>query len=170
MTREEFWEVIDSAQEAAMFVRAGLPESLRDQLMESPEEDVLDFIRHFHDCRIEAYRWEVWAVAWIAGGGASEEDFSDFRDWLITLGREAFDATLHDSESILDHADPVELQNPFDGDIGRVAFDVYRELTGASDVPEGALRPLPREPGGRKFEPEDLPRRFPELWRTFNAE
>src|SRR4051794_38723334 len=101
MTREEFWENLDSAMSAAAFDRSRLAESLRDELLERDEDEVLDFVRHFHEARIEAYRWDLWAAAWVAGGGATEQDFSDFRDWLISLGREAYDDVLHDPERLL---------------------------------------------------------------------
>ena len=162
MTREEFWELIDAVRSAAMFDRGALPDALREELLGQDEEAVLEFARHFHDLRIEAYRQELWAAAWIAGGGASEEDFSDFRDWLVTLGREAFEAAVHHSEKILDHADPAELREPFDPDVGRVAAEVYEELTG-EPIPTAALRPHPRHPGGRPWRPEDLARRYPKL-------
>ena len=98
MTREAFWEILDAAMSAAEFDRAALAWALRDELSELSEEEVLDFIRILHDARVEAYRWELWGAAWVAGGGASKEDFSDFRDWLISLGRETFDDALHHPE------------------------------------------------------------------------
>ena len=168
MTREEFWEVLDAAMSAAAFVRADLPAALRDELRERPEEDVLDFIRHFHDARIEAYRWELWGAAWIAGGGASEDDFGDFRDWLISLGREVFEDVLHHPERLLNHADPSELRDPFDAELRAAAFEVYAETTGSDELPKGEIRPHPAAPAGRQWKPEDLPRLFPRLWKFYN--
>jgi hypothetical protein len=169
MTRDDFWEMIDAAQSEAEFDRARLPAALRAQLEDLDEDDVLDFVRHFHDLRLDAYRHELWAAAWIAGGGASDEDFSDFRDWLITQGREVYDDVLHDSERLAKYADPAESSGPFDADVRRVATDVYSDLSGQPDPPAGTLRPHPPEPNGRPWRPEDLPKRFPRLWRAFNA-
>jgi hypothetical protein len=166
MTREDFWEILDAAQSAAEFDRAALPAALREQLEELDEEGVLAFVRHFHDLRADAYRHELWAAAWIAGGGASDEDFSDFRDWLIALGRQPYEHALRDVESLLDHA-PGDLADPFDPDVRHVAPDLFTELTG-DPVPPDALRPDPPQPAGRPWKPEDLPRRFPKLWETFN--
>ena len=167
MTRDEFWELIDTAQSEAAFDRRNLPAALREQLEVLDEDALLDSIRHFHELRIDAYRHELWAAAWILGGGASDEDFSDFRDWLITHGREAYEDALHDPERLLNHADPAELRDPFDPDVARVAPDLYTDLTG-QPIPEGALRPHPAHPTGRPWKPEDLPRRFPKLWRSAN--
>lgn len=169
VTREDFWDQIDTARSAAMFDRARLADALRDELLELDEDEVLEFARHFADCRVESYRQELFAAAWIAGGGAAEDDFSDFRDWLITLGREAFDDVLHDPQRILNHADPVELRDPFDRAVGRVPAEAYEELTG-EPLPSDSLRPHPREPTGRKWDPAGLPRRYPKLWRAYNPE
>ena len=167
MTREAFWEVLDAAMAGAAFVRSALPDALRDELLGQSEEEVADFIRHFHDARVEAYRWELFGAAWIAGGGASEDDFGDFRDWLISLGREVFDDVLHHPERLLNHADPAELRDPFDPDVRGAAFDAYLELTGV-DAPEQLIRPHPAAPAGRRWEPDDLPRLFPRLWKFYN--
>lgn len=123
MTREAFWEVLDAAMARAAFVRAAVPDALRDELLEYSEEEVADFIRHFHDARVEAYRWELWGAAWIAGDGASEDDFGHFCDWLISLGREVFDDVLHHPERLLNHADPAELRDPFDPEVRGAAFE-----------------------------------------------
>ena len=168
MNREAFWEVLDSAMSAAGYDRAKLPAALREELLGLDEDDVLEFARHFHEARVEAFRWELWAAAWVAGGGASEEDFSDFRDWLVSLGREAFDDALHDPQRLLDHADPAELREPFDSEIGRVAADAYAELTGEEELPSGLLRPHPQAPAGRQWRPGELPRKSPKLWAFYN--
>jgi hypothetical protein len=168
MTRDDFWDILDAAQSDAAFDRARLPDALRAQLEELDEDAVLAFVRHFDDLRHDAYRHEPWAAAWILGGGASDEDFSDFRDWLISQGRQPFDDALRDPERLLNHFDATELQDAFDPDIRQVATDLYTELTGQSDLPEGTVRPDPAQMGGRPWRPEDLPRRFPRLWRAFN--
>ena len=168
MIREHFWEILDGAMSAAAFDRAALPDALREELLGHSAGDVLAFLRHFHDVRAEAYRWELWGAAWVAGGGASEDDFGDFRDWLISLGREAFDDTLRHPDRLLDHADPAELRDPFDPDVRAAAFGAYAELTGADEPPGDAFRPHPAAPAGRRWKPEDLPRLFPRLWRFYN--
>jgi hypothetical protein len=168
MTRDEFWDILDAATSAAEFDRDRLPDAVRDELEELDEDALLAFIRHFHDLRLEAFTHELLAAAWIAGGGASDEDFSDFRDWLITRGRQPFEDTLRDPQRLLNHFDATELQDAFDPATRHVAVEVYSDLTGQADLPENTLRPTPPEPSGKPWEPEDLPRRFPRLWRALN--
>ena len=169
MTREEFWELIDAARAVAMFDRARLPGALRDELAEMDEDELLAFVRHFEDLRAESFRQDLFAAAWIAGGGASDDDFSDFRDWLITLGREAFEDALRDPQRILAHAEPVDLRDPFDAAVAAAVYDVLEELTGTRELPADARRAHPEQPPGRPWKPEDLPRRFPKLWRAYNV-
>ena len=168
MTREEFWELIDAARAIAMFDRARLPGALRDELAAMDEHELLAFVRHFEDLRLESFRHELLAAAWIAGGGASDDDFSDFRDWLITLGRDAFEDALHDPQRILDHAEPADLKIPFDADVAAAIYDALGAATGTRDLPREMQRPVPARPAGREWKPQDLPRRFPKLWRLYN--
>ena len=169
MTREQFWELIDAARAVAMFDRGRLPGALSDELADLDEPELLDFIRHFHDLRVESFRQELHAAAWIAGGGADDDDFSDFRDWLITLGREAFEDALRDPQRLLDHAEPADLNEPFDAAIRAVLFDAWQDLTGLHELPRDVRRPQPARPAGRAWEPEDLPRRFPKLGQAYNG-
>lgn len=160
MTRQEFWDLIDAARSAAVFDRARLAAALGDELAELDDDAAAEFARHFRECRADANRQELFAAAWVAGGGASPEDFRDFRDWLITLGRAAFEDALHDPQRILDHAEPADFQNPFDAAVGPVAL----AADDADDEPADL-----REPAGRKWEPAELPRRYPKLWRAYNG-
>ena len=168
MTREEFWELIDSARSVSMFDRARLPGALYDELAEMDKDELLAFVRHFEDLRVESFRQDLFAAAWIAGGGASVDDFSDFRDWLISLGRESFEDALHDPQRILDHAEPADLRDPFDANVAAAIYDVLEELTGSRQPPPSTLRPQPAHPAGRPWKPHDLPQRFPKLWKQYN--
>src|SRR5687767_11116775 len=111
MTREDFWDILDAAQSAAAFDRDRLPNALRAELEGLDQDALVTFIRHFHDLRHETFTHELWAAAWIAGGGASDEDFSDFRDWLITQGRAVYEDALHDPQRLLNHFKRSELED-----------------------------------------------------------
>ena len=170
MTREEFWEILDAVMSAAGYDRSAVPGALREELLEQSEEEAADFLRHFHDARAEAYRWPLWGAAWIAGGGASEEDFGDFRVWLVSLGRETFDDVLHHPDRLINHADPAELRDPFDPDVRPAALQAYAELSGGEQLPGGLIAPHPTSPAGRRWKTEDLPRLFPGLWKFYNPD
>src|SRR5262245_28125318 len=102
MTKSEFWDVVETTRAAAKDVprRKGQDfGDLHEQTLTaalrtlSPKEilDYADWFDHFHD---EAYRWDLWAVAYWLHGGCGNDGFSDFRTNLITLGRDAFQRVL----------------------------------------------------------------------------
>ena len=56
------------------------------------------------DARGWANRWDLWAAAHLALGGASDDSFLDFRNWLISHGRETYERASADPASIADLA------------------------------------------------------------------
>ncbi|MFH8443276.1 DUF4240 domain-containing protein [Streptomyces sp. NPDC018026] len=39
------------------------------------------------------YRWDVWAAAYLIGGGCPDDRFSDFTAGLVALGRDWYEQT-----------------------------------------------------------------------------
>ena len=161
MTRDNFWKIIESAREedqepeaVAAVVRATL-ESL-------PASDVLEFERELTARRAESYRWDLWAVAYIANGGCSDDGFEYFRGWLIAKGRSYFDAALADAVRAADDAEPDANECE---DILYVAASVYKQKTG-SYPPEPNI-PFPKNPAGKAWEEDELETLYPELWERF---
>jgi Protein of unknown function (DUF4240) len=64
-----------------------------------PAEDITAFDRIFPTLFFNAYRWDVWAAAYIIEGG-SDDGFMDFHAGLICLGREANYDALNDPNSL----------------------------------------------------------------------
>jgi hypothetical protein len=65
-------------------------------------DEVRSFHAHFYECLDRAYTWELWAAAYIIGGGCSDDKFSDFRSTLVSMGRQIFERTLANPESLAD--------------------------------------------------------------------
>ena len=82
-----FWEVIEAARASAS---AGRPfhEVLTDLLAGRTEHEILDYQEKFDEVRQVLYRWDVWAAAYLIGGGCSDDSFIDFMAGLIGHGRE----------------------------------------------------------------------------------
>jgi len=55
-----------------------------------PEKEILAFHRYWVERQIELYTWPLWGIAYLAQGGCSDDSFTDWRDWIIACGREAF--------------------------------------------------------------------------------
>jgi len=158
MNADEFWKFIDSAKEGAGADTDARPGVLLSLLSSLTAEELQSFQRHYDQQIRVAYRWDLWAAAYIINGGCSDDGFRYFRDWLISEGRPVFEAALKDPDSLaeLPHVDPADLE-PF----GYVALELYAQK-GAGELDrdfstEGA------EPAGTAWKEEDVGSLLPRL-------
>ncbi|GAA2373486.1 DUF4240 domain-containing protein [Streptomyces cuspidosporus] len=172
MDETEFWELVDSARDAA----EGDPEDQSDLLVERlsqlDPDAVLDFARHFEARANRAYRWDLWGAAQLLLGDVGDDAFDAFRYWLIGQGREVFEGALHDPDNLAELLE--DFDERVDGDcedLGFAADEAYEQLTGAV-LPDLGLPSRPAEPAGAVVDLEDgraLAARFPRLWERFRA-
>ncbi|MER6144190.1 DUF4240 domain-containing protein [Streptomyces sparsogenes] len=172
MDETEFWELVDSARDAA----EGDPEDQSDLLVERlsqlDPDAVLDFARHFEARANRAYRWDLWGAAQLLLGDVDDDAFDAFRYWLIGQGREVFEGALHDPDNLAELLE--DFDERVDGDcedLGFAADEAYEQLTGAV-LPDLGLPSRPAEPAGPVLDLEDaraLAARFPRLWERFRA-
>jgi hypothetical protein len=102
MTAEEFWKIIDrvhAASKGGMDAKCTL---LREELRKLPAKEIRSFEEHFADCEARAYSWELWAAAYIIGGGCSDDMFMDFRATLISTGRATFERVVSSPGVLVD--------------------------------------------------------------------
>jgi hypothetical protein len=173
MDVEQFWKIIDSSRrgldpeqvEGSMEQQA---EELRELLMKLPPEQIVDFRNHFVEQMNAAYRWDLWGAAYIIAGGCSDDGFMDFRSWLISMGRAAFEAALADPESLIDIADAPGVEDVFFEALSYVPAQAYEELTGHG-LPDYKGQ-APSAPAGERWSEDesDLQRRFPRLWARYH--
>ncbi|HEY7423506.1 MAG TPA: DUF4240 domain-containing protein [Gemmataceae bacterium] len=151
MTKDRFWEIIEASRvafdpkdiEASQRQQVG---RLRELLEALPAEEVRSYAEHFAEHMDEAYSEPnrivdmepmdgLWAVAFNMGGGCGHDSFDDFRSWLISMGRAAYEAALRDPETVYHLVEPA-------GDLADVVFfeefqyipwQVLREKTGEDD-------------------------------------
>jgi hypothetical protein len=165
MNKDAFWTLIEAGRETSADCNeqaAGVMERLR----ELPASDILDFQRYIDECRVEAYRWDLWAVAYIINGGCSDDGFEYFRGWLIAQGRGYYEAALQQPERAAERAEP-GVENYECEDILFGAPQVYQEVAGTSMPGTGVS--LPREPHGTSWTEEGLPSLYPALYERYFA-
>jgi hypothetical protein len=145
-------------------------ELLAEQLGLLPPDEITQFQRALDERMNEAYRWDLWAAAYIIDGGCSDDGFLDFRSWLVSMGREVFEAALRDPESLLDVADAPGVEVTSFEELAYVPRQAYEEKAG-EDMPDTGVEP-PGEPGGDAWseEGDDLKRLLPKLWRKYGGE
>jgi hypothetical protein len=140
-------------------------EHLRDILSKLPPDEVRDFDRHFAERMNEAYRWDLWAAAYIIEGGCSDDGFMDFRSWLISMGQDVYNKALQEPESLVDSAANPTVEVCSFEEFQYVAGEVY-----GNELDHGVKHP--QEPAGEPWEEDDeiLQKMFPQLWAKFGEE
>ena len=104
MDAPQFWRVIDQARDLAAdpFDTDTIARHAQDLLAALPAEEITAAEQAFWDLMARSYRNPLWAAAYIANGGCSDDGFDYFRGWLILQGRTAYDQAIHDPDSLAD--------------------------------------------------------------------
>lgn len=154
MTDDQFWELIDGAS---------TPEELHQALSKLDNDALIAFERrhdHFSD---QAYDWNLWGAAFVINGGCGDDSFDYFRAFLISRGREVYEAAIADADSLAD----VNLGDDDEDweDWMSPSMAVVRARTGEYDFagPPDPDRQPPATPEGDDWEEEELAARFPRL-------
>jgi len=164
MTIDQFWSIVEKVHAASEGDMDRKCELLEAELRRLQLEEVRAFHAHFYECKDRAYSWELWAAAYIIGHGCSDDKFSDFRSTLISMGRETFERTLADPQSLADinyDADSADYEG-----YQYVPTEVERELSGGQDFPRS--RPHPEEPSGKCWDENEVANCTQSLQRNTN--
>jgi len=170
MNKAAFWKLIDASRENAGGDLDEQVANLRAQVEQLDSHEIIQFGKLFAEYWGRAYTWDLWAAAYILGGGCSDDGFLDFRGWLISRGERVYKEALRDPETLAQvvNADAGD-ECQFEGfqHVAREAWqNKTRNLLGDFPVTEITR---PDEPAGERWSEEgnDLERRFPKLWRKF---
>ncbi|MFB7241886.1 hypothetical protein CW362_17475 [Streptomyces populi] len=102
MDTTEFWTTIEAARSAATVDRP-FAEVLTDELATRTREDILRYQERFDEASGAVYRWDVWAAAYLIGGGCSDDSFMDFRAGLIAQGRDWYEKAAAVPDRLAEH-------------------------------------------------------------------
>ncbi|MFI6288056.1 DUF4240 domain-containing protein [Streptomyces sp. NPDC051018] len=103
MDKDQFWAVIEDTRTDARQSGRPFDEILADRLAAGSRQEVLAFDAVFAEVHGAVYRWDLWAAAYLIGGGCSDDGFMDFRAGLITLGRDWYERADAAPDSLADH-------------------------------------------------------------------
>jgi hypothetical protein len=166
MDEAAFWQLTSDTRAASDNDTGRQSELLEERLSQLPAQQIVDFGRIRHQLDQQAYSWEIWGAAYVIEDGCSDDCFRDFRAYLISLGREPYEAALRDPDSLA----PV-VQDAEQGDwenADNVAPDAYESATG-EDIPTDDSD-LSGNPSGQPWDDEDqdaLVQRYPALAARF---
>jgi hypothetical protein len=162
----QFWQLVEETRGAAGNDTGRQSELLKDRLTQLPPQQIVEFERIRHTLDQGAYTYDIWAAANVIQDGCSDDCFRDFRGYLISLGRDPYEAALRDPDSlasVVEDAEQGDWENADD-----VAPDAYSSVTG-NDFPSDTSD-LSGTPRGTPFDENDiasLAHRFPRLAARF---
>ncbi len=96
MDEDLFWSIIEVSGEPQS------PETLmaiEARLTDFTPKAIRDFRKMLLARLSEAYRSDVWALAYLLMNGASDDAFEAFRCWLVLCGKDVFHSTLADPDA-----------------------------------------------------------------------
>ncbi|MFI1290726.1 DUF4240 domain-containing protein [Streptomyces sp. NPDC020792] len=136
MNIDRFWNIIESARSSAAVSGMLFDEALVDLLAGRPPQEILEYAERFDEVHDALYRWDVWAAAYLIGGGCSDDSFMDFRAGVIALGRDWYECTALDPDSLAEHPAVIEAADAhgdealFYEDVNYAASGAFERLTG----------------------------------------
>jgi hypothetical protein len=166
MEVKDFWELIDKTRSASSGDHHKQAELLVAELTKLTETEILNYQEILDDLQDESYIAELWEVAYILDMGCGDDGFMDFRAWLIGQGKDIFDKTLVNPESLVDF---VELgQETKSEALLYVAQHAFELRTGKS----AEFMPKPRKPspqlkGTHAKDEKAILERFPKAREKF---
>jgi hypothetical protein len=139
MDKAKFWEIIAASRRG--FHPERYESSKENQLVRLHQllsalstEELRAFLTLFGARMDESYsrpQEGLWRVAFDIGGGCSDDMFDDFRTWLISMGREVFEAAVRNPETVYEVAEQEGLgEDVFFEEFQYVPYRVWREKTG----------------------------------------
>ena len=162
MDIDRFWELNEglSAEIAA--------DQIRNRLSELEPFEIESYQTHFDKVFVSAYQWELWAAAYIIGGGCSDDGFMDFRYGLISRGRKIFTAALANPDSLIEVANETDEGFIPNEGFGYVARQVYESKMGYP-MPNNDVE-CPTNPSGEDWDFDDeqlCEQKLPKLYAMF---
>ncbi|GAB3591402.1 DUF4240 domain-containing protein [Angustibacter peucedani] len=165
MDADQFWAVVDQTRGDDGDVEAHADRLLA-RLQRLPLDEVADFVRLYQQHAQSLFTWDLWGAGYVVEGGLSDDGFTDFRAWVVSQGRAAYDAVRADPEALVDLVPDDGVGDPEAfGYVGAAAL----EALGGSMSRVTGLQPLPSEPAGEPFaeDAEWLATRYPRLTERF---
>ena len=124
LSKEKFWSIMDQAMIVGKDYEAkvDLLLELCDQLT---DEELIGFDYQITYHLIDSYQSDLWAAAVIVLDGCEDQDFDDFRCWLITQGSEAYKLCLAEADHLIDYLSFDEF--PMFPDLYSIAYTILVE-------------------------------------------
>lgn len=180
MTESYFWQLIDDCGDQGDDSLQHL-EWLVSRLAKKSVLDILTFDSILQEHYRKSYTSDLWAAAFIAMGGCSDDCFDYFRAWLLYLGKEVYFEAIKDPESLVPYFELLKEQEeiPQLEELLSAASDAYEEKTGHDfeeylELYDQLMKNDDSEPeidfDWDEDDDESLRQKFPVLWEAFGED
>ncbi|MDR2222747.1 MAG: DUF4240 domain-containing protein [Flavobacteriaceae bacterium] len=128
MGEEQYWNIIaaslansdDQSEQYAYIVKALDKLSL---------EEIIGFSLTTSHLTNEIYTSHMWCAGYIMNGGCSDDGFIDFRNWVVSRGKEVYYAAKAKPDSLINEVDVAEDEYAGFEEFGYVAGTVFENAT-----------------------------------------
>ncbi|MFE9440610.1 DUF4240 domain-containing protein [Streptomyces sp. NPDC006602] len=140
MDIDQFWSLIETARTSVGASAVSFDEALVNLLADLPPLEILQYAERFDELHDALYRWDVWAAAYLIGGGCSDDSFMDFRAGVIAQGRDWYERAAFNPDNLAEHPAVIEAADGhedgalFYEDVNYVASGAFERLTGNPDA------------------------------------
>lgn len=163
MNSELFWELIERAKQEANGSLEKQTAILTDILVGFELKDIIEFQTLYVQKQGEAYRQLLWEVCDFITCVGGEQNFLNFRAWLISRGQDVFTKALENPDSLHEILDSENREDASYELFSYVAARAYRVKTG--EPPETFPVPSAGNPLGKGLDPtQSIQEAFPNLY------
>ena len=170
----DLWTIIERVERASAGELEAACKAFKAELEALDDAALIAVVAQFDAAMWRAYDHDLWGAACAIHGGTSDDHFWDFRTGLIALGRETFERSLRDPDSLCEIEDVVN-RTLYEG-FQYVPDEVLKargvdpgDVRGPGDhrsAKAGESRP---EPTGTPWTEEDLAKRYPRIVARFGG-
>jgi len=100
-----FWQVVEDARKRAPGDPDAMAEIVEDRFADAGDDALREFQRQLVAASTRLYTWRHAVAADMACGPVGDDGFTDWRSWVITLGRETFERIAVDPDNLADVED-----------------------------------------------------------------
>ena len=179
---DDFWEIVERARSIEFSSDEQLKQNLINELRTLPNDKLALFQNRWLQLMSSAYRWDIWNVIHGINQGCCDDTFFDFRDQLVSRGRNIFKDVINNPENLVSYVGgewraELSLSWTLESHFHSAAGIAYRLNNGKSpndysaDIP-GTNFLWPNDPDGQSIDMENeasVKRAYPRLWEYQRA-
>lgn len=129
MSEEQYWDIIISSLEHSDD-QSEQYECIVKSLEKLSLEEIIGFALTTSHLTNEIYTSHMWCAGYIMNGGCSDDGFIDFRNWVVSRGKEVYYAAKANPDSLINEVDVAEDEYAGFEEFGYVAGAVFDKATG----------------------------------------